>query len=88
MHGGGGYEYGFVTTALGPKAGTGRRRGLSPEEVETELAEFSGALADSLHALDGGGWEALSHQMVPHGDGYLVTVMIRRLTLASTAMVS
>jgi hypothetical protein len=46
------------------------------------LAEFSGPLADSLHTIDGGGWEALSHQMVAVGESMIVTVMIRRVSAA------
>ena len=46
--------------------------------IGAELAEFSGALATSLRAMDGGGWEALSHQLLRDGDAVIVTVMIRR----------
>lgn len=70
-----GYEYGFVTASL---AGSGPGQGLSVERLGVELAEFSGALASSLRAMDGGGWEALSHQLVREGDAVIVTVMIRR----------
>ena len=74
----GAWEYGFVTTSLElPK----RRRGVvSPaEDIGTALAEFSGGLTDSLGTIDGGGWEAVSHQIVPVGGAMVVTVMIRRL---------
>lgn len=74
----GAWEHGFVTTTLDMPR---RRRGVvSPaEDIGTALAAFSGGLTDSLGTVDGGGWEAVSHQVVPVGGVMVVTVMIRRL---------
>ena len=72
-----GYEYGFVTASLSQGRG-GRRRGLSAAEIGMALAEFSAGLAPSLRAMDGGGWEAVSHHLFKEGDAVIVTVMIRR----------
>lgn len=70
------YEYGFITAPLAPRAGPIR---MGAAEIGAALAGFSAALPDALGTLDGGGWEALSHDLLHQGDELIVSVMIRRV---------
>lgn len=75
----GAYEYGFVATRLDmPRRRPGH--GSPGEDIGAALAELSGGLTESLQTIDGGGWEAVSHQIVPVSGAMVLTVMIRRLS--------
>lgn len=70
------YEYGFVTASLGRRGETGTS---SAAQIGAALTRFSAALPGALATMDGGGWEALSHQLVQQDAELIVPVMIRRV---------